>query len=162
MECFPFSFFVLALSRSLPLSLPPLCLSFRFSSFFFGFLFFSFPLQKKPPPLIWPGMRWWDDDPARGERSTNTSGASRWVVGCVNPVLGTCCSGHCQRPAFAQYLPPGRGCPLVRIALKDNGHTLGSSVSCWGWRENTVCILCDLWSVLSAPFIPKRADTVQA
>lgn len=79
---------------------------------FFCFLSFSFPSRKKKkthPPLIWPGMRRWDDDPARGEHSANTSGASRWVVGYVNPVLGTCCSGHCQCPAFAQYLPPGGG-----------------------------------------------------
>lgn len=156
-----FSFFLFC-SRSLLLfpSVSASTLSFRFSSFF-CFFFFSFPLQKNPS-LIWPGMQRWDDDPARGERSTNTSGASRWVVGYVNPVLGTCCSGHCQCPAFAQYLPPGRGHPLLCIALKDNGHTLGSSVSCWGWRENAVCILCDLWSVLSAPFIPKWADIVQA
>lgn len=158
-----FSLFLFC-SRSLLLS-PPVSASTLsvfpiFLLFLFPFLLFSF--AKKTPSLIWPGMRRWDDDPACGERSTNTSGASRWVVGYVNPVSGTCCSGHCQCPAFAQYLPPGRGRPLLRIALKDNGHTLGSSVSCWGWRENAACILRDLWSVLSAPFIPKRADTVQA
>lgn len=161
-----FSLFLFC-SRSLLLSpsvSAPTLSVFPIFLIFFCFLSFSFPLQKKKntPPLIWPGMRRWDDDPARGERSTNTSGASRWVVGYVNPVLGTCCRGHCQCPVFAQYLAPGRGRPLSRIALKDNGHTLGSSVSCWAWRENAGCISCDLWSVVSAPFIPKRADTVQA
>lgn len=158
-----FSFFLFCSRSSLALSLC-LCPHFVCLSDFPPF-FVSSPslfLCKKTPPLIWPGMRRWDDDPARGEHGTNTSGASRWVVGYVNPVLGTCCSGHCQCPAFAQYLPPGRGRPLLRIAPKDNGHTLGSSVSCWGWRENAVCIFCDLWSVLSAPVIPKRTDTLQA
>lgn len=32
-----------------------------------------------------------------------------FVVGRVNPVLGTCMSAPCQCPAFAQNLPPGRG-----------------------------------------------------
>lgn len=36
------------------------------------------------------------------------------------------------------------GRPLLRTVLKDNGHALGSSVSCWGWRGNAVCIFCDL------------------
>lgn len=69
------------------------------------------------------------------------------MVDCVNPVLGTCCSAHCQCSAFAQNLAPGRGRPPLHIAQKDNKGDLRSPVSFSGCSakgvslENTLALL---------------------
>lgn len=94
---FSFSLFV---ADSLFLSgFPSLCLLLWFSSLFFLLYLSSLFLGQVGADDYLP-------ESACGQLSTC---AHQWVVGYVNPVLGTCCSGCCQCPAFAQNLPPDGG-----------------------------------------------------